>query len=150
MEKTKERRKHHRFPAQDGALVFTPLIRYLGQVIDISLGGLTFSYVAPVNELNEPCILTEDIDKLDIVFGRKNFLLSNIPIQTVADFKIETFTSHNQVVMKRRHSVRFGKLSADQLFRLKRFILTMTKEKVAQSFLQKVARQVNDPTFQAI
>lgn len=138
MEGMKERRKHPRFPVKEGALVFASCSSYLGQIVDVSMGGLTFRYVTPAAPQNPLCKL-EDVDRVDIVFGRKNFLLNDVPIKTVDDLEIGTFDSYNQQFVKRRRGVRFRDLTADQLFRLKRFILTMTHREVVQSFVESCA-----------
>ena len=145
MKGMKERRKHPRFPAEEGALVFASCSKYLGQIIDVSMGGLTFRYVTSAAEQNILCD-DEDINRLDIVVGRKNFLLYEVPIKRIADHEIETFHSYNQLFVKRRCGVRFCELTADQLFRLKRFILTMTKKEAVQSFIKSCAT-VTKPDF---
>ena len=103
-----ERRKHERF--QLGATTFVLLNRpffQMAEIIDISLGGVSFSYIADKQ-------IPKGSFPLDIVCGTDGSYLHNIPFKTVTDFKISTG--------RRRHGGQFGRLTGRQSSQLKSFI----------------------------
>ena len=112
---TSERRTHTRFKARAGAYtVFSPKSVIPGRINDISLGGLSFSYV-------EGEEWYQNAAELDILFGDDDFYLDRIPFETVSDTMIENESPYSQIVM-RRCGVKFGTLSEAQLDKLRYFI----------------------------
>ena len=103
-----ERRKHKRFRVQSGA--FTVLTAFswphsnprLGQIIDISMGGLTFSYITSEESLNVSL-------ELSIFLAGNRFHLRSISFKTISDAETNEvpFSSINM----KRSGVQFGELT---------------------------------------
>ena len=118
MTKTKftELRKKPRFKVKEGALAFfNPNPSILGSIIDISEGGLAFTY------MDNSVSLPEEPVKLDILMSDDGFYLDQLPFETVADFRIPPEYSFSTVTMKRL-CLKFGELSAEQKKQLDYFI----------------------------
>ena len=113
-----ERRKHERFQAEDGALAVLrrpwPHPTTLGQIIDISMGGLAFRYIAGEERSHEP-------SELEILSGDCSFRLDKIPFETISDFKIANEAPFKFIEM-RRSGVQFGELRPEQMSQLEYFI----------------------------
>lgn len=60
---------------------------------------------------------------LDIIFGAFDFTLVGLPVETVADFQVPDRNTGKSRQIVRRRSFAFGKLTPEQLFNLKRFLL---------------------------
>ena len=77
---TIEQRVHKRFRVQYGDfIVFRFDDSKLGQIIDISKGGLAFRYVANGKQSKGP-------DQLDIMLAEKDFRMEKLPFKTISDF----------------------------------------------------------------
>ena len=115
---TAERRKHKRFKVQAGAFaVLRPQWPYstkLGQVIDMSMGGLAFRYIDTEGETSGPC-------ELDIFTADSNFYLHEIPFKNISDFEMDNVPSLASIRM-RRCGLQFGELTQSQIFDLEYFI----------------------------
>jgi len=129
-----ERRKHQRYQAKDGVMVFTFMTRNLGLIEDIGMDGLSFRYVAAASKSTPSQASLEESDRLDIVYGEVDFVLKGIPVKNVSDIETGPFSYDNMVFMRRRRCVQFGELTDDQIFKLKSFILTHTKAGPYQSY----------------
>ena len=114
-----ERRKHKRFRAEDGAYAAVrPQYDKIGQIIDVSRGGLAFRYLASESE--------EDASsELDIFLIGDDFHLDKLPFKTVSDEEIPEKLSPGSQTM-RRCGVQFGKLTQIQAIKLEEFILKHT------------------------
>ncbi len=86
----------------------------LGQIIDISRGGLSFRYM-------DNGMIEEEEDLLTILSTDQQFYLVNIPFQTVSDFALVNVPTFSSIIMRRR-CVRFRDLDEDQIRRLGEFI----------------------------
>ena len=110
-----ERRKHKRYQAQEGAFaVVRPEFTKLGQIIDISHGGLAFRYCVTGPKANEAL-------ELDIFLTGDGFYLEKIPFETVTDRRMSKKFSH-AYLPTRRCGVRFGELTRIQIAQLEYFI----------------------------
>jgi hypothetical protein len=110
-----ERRKHKRFKVQYGAFaIFQSNVKKLGQIIDISRGGLAFRYIANGERF-------KGSDELDVLLADNSFHLEKIPFRTISDFVITSEISVN-FITTRRCGVRFGELGQDQVSRIEFFI----------------------------
>lgn len=110
-----ERRENERFRAKNGAFVaLRPHYTKLGQISDISMGGLSFHYMSREELPNE------SFDVLDILVTNDDFFLEKVPFEIVADFEL-TKVPLSRVAIK-RCSVRFGALTNDQRSLLENFI----------------------------
>ena len=111
--KTKERREYQRFRVQEGTFaVFGPDSNKIGQIIDISMGGLAFHYMSG----EEP----NGSKELNIFLAESSFYLRKIPFRTVwdQDTRQVPFSS----IDIRRCGVEFGSLSEAQSSQLESFI----------------------------
>lgn len=109
-----EQRKHKRFHAKDGAFaVLGPRSSKIGQVMDISMDGLAFSYVAGEDEPNGSY-------ELGILLAEHSFHLSKMPFETIWDKEAEQLPSISLRI--RRCGLQFGRLKHHQISQLKHFI----------------------------
>lgn len=111
-EKKSERRAFQRIPIAGGAVVFNEV--NIGEVIDISLGGLSFRTV-------DDGAWTGDDYALNLLCGNDGFSLDQLPCRTVADFVI----SRDMVPVtqiERRVCVEFGSLAPEQQEKLVHFL----------------------------
>jgi hypothetical protein len=114
-----ERRRHKRFQAEEGAYAAVrPQYDKIGQIIDVSRGGLAFRYMISGGQ--------EDASsELDIFLIGDGFHLDKVPFQTVSDEGIPERLSPGSQKM-RRCGVQFGELTQMQILKLKEFILNHT------------------------
>jgi hypothetical protein len=113
-----ERRKHMRFRVQDGTFaVFGPHSSKIGQIIDMSIGGLAFSYIAGEGRPNRSY-------ELGILLAENSFYLTRIPFETIWD-KEAGGVPFSSVAM-RYCGVQFGELTQNQASQLRYFIQNHT------------------------
>jgi hypothetical protein len=116
-----ERRQHKRFQGEDGALAVLrppwPHSTILGQIIDISMGGLAFRCIVGEGWSYGSC-------ELSIAFADHGFYLSRVPVKTVSDFEIARMPFASMA--PRRRSVQFGEMTHKQVSHLKHFIQNHT------------------------
>jgi len=117
-----DRRRHKRFHVRDTAFVVCrapwPLPTNVGQITDISVDGLAFSYIAGEKRSNNS-------SELDILLGNRSFYLDKVPFKTISDCKAPNKVPFSSIEM-RRCGVQFGKLTPDQISQLKNFIWNHT------------------------
>jgi hypothetical protein len=110
-----ERRKHRRLQVQDIAFaVLRDQGRQLGQIMDISMGGLAFNYIAGGGN-------ADSAFELDILLAYKGLYMKKIQFKTISDFQIANKSPFSPMTM-RRHGVKFRKLTPKQTSMLKNFI----------------------------
>ena len=110
-----ERRKYRRFQVQDIAFaVLRDQDRQLGQIMDISMGGLAFNYIAGGGN-------ADSAFELDILLAYKGLYMKKIQFKTVSDFQIANKSPFSPITM-RRHGVKFSELTKKQTSMLKNFI----------------------------
>ena len=109
-----ERRKPKRFEVPIGAFVaFRPRDTRLGEIIDISMGGLAFRYLATKEPSNGSC-------KLKIFLTEGDSYLNDVLFETITDFG--TYEIPFTSITMRRSGVQFGELSHNQMSRLQHFV----------------------------
>ena len=117
--KLQERRKHQRFKVKKGAFaVSSPYYNKLGQIHDISKGGLAFHYIGKT----EPVKVS---DEVEIFSNLDDFYLRKLPVETVLDIELENTVSFSSLPT-RKLSIKFGKLSYNQKLLLDHFIQSYT------------------------
>jgi hypothetical protein len=108
----KDRRSHSRHPVKS-VTIATP--NRTGEIIDISMGGLAFSYIE-----------REDWDgeSFDhgVLLGERDLRIEDIPLKVISDCAINSGIS-----VIRRCGVQFGKLTAKQMSQLEYFIWANTE-----------------------
>jgi len=86
----------------------------VGRVLDISMGGVSFSYIADSHPV-------EELPAEGILFTHNGQHIQGIPFEIVADEVCSRFFSSDYFIRERR--VRFGELSEAQIRQLESFIL---------------------------
>ena len=110
-----DKREFKRYIAKRGAFaVLRNDYRNLGEIIDISLAGLSFQYMSGKGKLNGS-------SELDILLDQKGFHSVKIPFRTVSDFELD-YEIPTELVRIRRLGVQFTNLKLSQLLQLKNFI----------------------------
>lgn len=116
IEKTTDRRKTKRYQIEEGAFAkLTPHCNRLGQIIDVSLGGLAFTYIDSGEEL------ADQQYELEIFLADLSFSLVKLKVKSIADFEAPEFMPFRSVRM-RIHCVQFKDLNCEQIFELDNFI----------------------------
>jgi hypothetical protein len=87
----------------------------IGRVLDISMGGVSFSYIADNHPQEEP-------PAEGILFTHAGQHIQKIPFEIMADAVCFRFFSSDYFVRERR--IRFGELSEVQIRQMESFILT--------------------------
>lgn len=110
-----ERRKKERFTLDNEVFIYSSSISagFVGKIIDISLTGISFSYVVGFSA-------PDDMNELDILVPKIGSVLNKLPFKTISD---EIIQGHPQsTVITRRRSGLFKDLTQDQESELERFI----------------------------
>ncbi|MBU2538714.1 MAG: hypothetical protein KKH22_09745 [Proteobacteria bacterium] len=105
---------HGRFPRFTPRLEMYVFHQGVGRVLDISMGGVSFSYIA---DNHSP----EELPKEGILFTHNGQHIQGIPFEIMTDDVHSRFFSSEYFVKERR--VRFGELSVAQVRQLESFIL---------------------------
>lgn len=114
-----ERRKHKRFKVKGGAFaVSTTDCKNLGQIKDISKGGLAFQFI----ENGEQAKGSIEIEIFSTV---GDFYLKKLPAKTVLDFEVDNTVSSHSMPM-RQWSIQFGELNYFQKLLLDFFLQKYT------------------------
>jgi CRISPR/Cas system-associated protein Cas10 (large subunit of type III CRISPR-Cas system) len=122
-EEHRERRKYQRFRAKDGALIELRSHRgKLGEIIDISKGGLSFRYI-DIGDRPKGSF------EVDIFLKETSFRLEKVPAKTVSDLKTTQYFPYSST-KTRRQGVQFGELTRDQISKLEHFIKNCTTGEV--------------------
>jgi hypothetical protein len=102
-----EKRRHKRFRSKDFAYAaFRSQSMKIGQIVDISKGGLAFHYIADGDQIN-------GARELEIYLATNGFHMKDIPFNTVSDFVLPSEFPLSTIIMRRR-GVQFGELSKFQ------------------------------------
>lgn len=110
-----ERRKHKRFRVQNGSFAaLCPQFSILGQIIDISTGGLSFRYVASEGRSKES-------SQLRILLTDGSFCFDKIPFEAVWDTPMPREFSFGAITL-RQCGVQFGELTHGQKLDLQYFM----------------------------
>lgn len=108
---TTERRQFTRFTVKDAVIAFNAQV---GELIDISFGGLAFVYTATRSWPRQP-------SETALLCGEDDFCLQ-VPLKTIADSPLKQKNTNASPLKMRRRSMQFGELSASQLLQLVAFI----------------------------
>ena len=119
-----EQRAHARYHVKEGAYTVIKIQQdtklTIGQIVDISKGGLAFKYIAN----GEP---VKGNHKLDIYFIGQGIQLKNISFKVVSDLELENSYPFSSILM-RRGSLQFQNLEIEQKNELAKFIKKYTAE----------------------
>jgi hypothetical protein len=111
-----ERRKFRRFRVKHPAfVVFNTQPTKLGEILDVSMNGLSFRYMVDSEEL------VNQSRELDILYGDDDFYLDKLHFRTVADRMTNNGLPFSTMIMRRR-GVQFCELVEAQQSQLEYFI----------------------------
>lgn len=109
-----ERRKHKRFHVEDGTFaVLGSRYGKIGRVIDMSMGGLAFTYIAGEEQ-------DDKSRQLSILLAEDSFHLTKIPFKTVWDTEAKEVPFSTLAL--RRRGVEFGDLTEHQISQMQYFV----------------------------
>ena len=124
--RTIERRKNKRYKAVEGAYAaISPNSHKLGQIIDLSVGGLAFKYIDTSNEETEEKQTSEET----IFLSSMGYYVGDLPFKTIADYEITNAPSFSSMKVRKRH-VQFTDLNFKQLFDLDYYLKNNVSEPV--------------------
>ena len=124
--RTVERRKNKRYKAVEGAYAaISPHSHKLGQIIDISMGGLSFKYIDTSNEEIEE----ESVQEETVFLSSMGYYVGDLPFKTVSDYEVTNTPSFSSMKVRKRH-VQFSDLSFKQLFDLDYYLRNNVSEKM--------------------
>jgi hypothetical protein len=124
--RTVERRKNKRYKAVDGAYAaISPNSHKLGQIIDLSMGGLSFKYIDTSSDADELERTPEDA----VFLSSMGYYVGDLPFRTVSDYEITNAPSFSSMKVRKRH-VKFTNLSFKQLFDLDYYLRNNVSEQV--------------------
>jgi hypothetical protein len=120
-----EQRRYKRYEVPTGSFVaLGPQNSILGQIMDISMGGLAFRYMDSKKPIDE--------SYLDIFLTERDFCLGKVPVKAVSNYEIDNTVTCKLVegvyryTAMRRSSVQFGELTHHQMSQLEHFIQNHT------------------------
>jgi hypothetical protein len=99
----------------------------MGEIIEISRSGLSFSYIENDKKLS-------DFNEMDILFVDEDFYLRCLPFTTVNDSAVHTDSPFNALAMKKL-TVCFGSLSKEQKKQLEHVLKNFTTGEVPYQIL---------------
>jgi hypothetical protein len=124
--RTVERRKNKRYKAVEGAYAaVSPNSHKLGQIIDISMGGLAFKYIDTGNGETE----NESQREESIFLSSMGYYVGDLPFKTIADYELTNAPSFSSMKVRKRH-VQFTDLSFKQLFDLDYYLRNNVSDQI--------------------
>ena len=124
--RTVERRKNKRYKAVEGAYAaISPNSHKLGQIIDISMGGLSFKYIDTSTETDQIEFPREET----IFLSSMGYYVGDLPFKTVADYELTNAPSFSSMKVRKRH-LQFRDLTFKQLFDLDYYLRNNVAEQV--------------------
>jgi len=124
--RTVERRKSKRYKAVEGAYAaISPNSHKLGQIIDVSMGGLAFKYIDTTSDDVE----NESVSEETIFLSSMGYYVGDLPFKTIADYEVTNAPSFSSMKVRKRH-VQFTDLSFKQLFDLDYYLRNNVSEQV--------------------
>lgn len=114
--RVKERRKHQRFETKDVAFAILKTNREeeLGQIVNISMGGLAFHYFIGNREF-------QPAERLDVLLADRGIHVENIKFRVVEDYELVNELPFSSIT-KREQRVLFNDLSDAQIQGIDSFI----------------------------
>ncbi len=120
---TAERRIHPRYTVRDGSYAaLSPDSTIMGQIVNISRGGLCFRYIVHREQAFESLAT-------HIFVGDNGFYLEKMPYTIVEDEQVDYASSFSSIAMRQRR-VQFSDLTPNQIAQLDYFLFNRTTGKV--------------------
>lgn len=128
--RTVDRRKNKRYKANEGAYAaISPNSSKLGQIIDISMGGLAFKYIdTATDETSSESTAAEET----IFLSSMGYYVGDLPFETISDYEVINAPSFSSMRIRKRH-IRFTDLSFKQLFDLDYYLKNNISEPIEQT-----------------
>jgi hypothetical protein len=127
-----EKRKNKRYKAVEGSYAaISPNSCKLGQIIDISMGGIRFKYI-DISDVNKN---TRTQQEKSIFLSSIDYYVGDLTFRTVSDYGITYVSTFNSINLRKRH-VQFKDLTFKQLFDLDYYIRNNVSEEV-ENLLQQ-------------
>ncbi|MBA3009709.1 MAG: PilZ domain-containing protein [Proteobacteria bacterium] len=124
--RTVERRRNKRYKAVDGAYAaISPNSHKLGQILDISMGGLSFKYIDTSSDEKE----SEKSPENAVFLSSMGYYVGDLPFKTISDYEITNAPSFSSMKVRKRH-VQFTDLSFKQLFDLDYYLRNNVSEQI--------------------
>ncbi len=122
--RTVERRKHKRFKAVEGAYAaISPNSHKLGQIIDISMGGLSFKYIDTRSETR----VEQEQEEKAVFLSSMGYYVGDLPFRIISDYEVTNVPSFSSMKVRKRH-IQFTDLSFKQLFDLDYYLRNNVSE----------------------
>ena len=138
--KSDVRRNNTRFRVPEGTFAKVKgSANKVGQMIDISKGGLAFRYIDIGERPNRSF-------ELDMIVKNNGFHLGNVPLITTSDLEADKEFAFSSIPM-RRSGGQFGELMDSQISQLEYFIQNHTIGEVKDRRSGIDRRQNNDPQY---
>ena len=117
MHPKKDRRRQKRYKIKDPAhvLIECGSIGELGDLLDISIGGLAYKRYENSGLINEEAVL-------ELFLSDDSFSIKNIPYNMISDIIIDNDLPFNFIDIVKRRGVKFGLLTGKQISALECFI----------------------------
>ncbi|MBF0234469.1 MAG: PilZ domain-containing protein [Desulfamplus sp.] len=120
VKKTDERRRHERYKACDGSFAAVSANSFkLGQIINISRGGLAFQYI-------DTHIDSLEKEENRIFLSSKEYYVRGIPFKPVSDLAIPNENPYSNLTM-RQCAIQFESMTMEQMIKLDNYILNNTE-----------------------
>ena len=114
-----ERRKHQRYRTNDGAFAaVSPNSYKLGQIVNISRGGLAFQYIETKTKPTHS-------EERYIFLSSKGYYVREIPFKQISDKPIPNANPYSTLNM-RQCAIQFGEMNMEQMIYLDNYILNNT------------------------
>lgn len=124
--RTVERRKNKRYKAVEGAYAaISPNSHKLGQIIDISMGGLSFKYIDTSDDGRDK----DTADEETIFLSSMGYYVGDLSFKTVSDYEVTNAPSFSSMKVRKRH-LQFTDLTFKQLFDLDYYLRNNVSEQV--------------------
>jgi len=129
--RTVERRRSKRYKAVEGAYAaISPNSHKLGQITDISMGGLAFKYIDTNNgDTNKEDNKNQGPSEESIFLSSMGFYVGDLPFKTISDDEVTDTPSFSAMKVRQRH-VQFTDLSFKQLFDLDYYLRNNVSDQV--------------------
>ncbi len=119
--KITERRKYKRYKAKDGsfAAINPNNCNIIGQISDISMGGLAFKYIDDSDYDNdyEKKQNYHDKSKHSMLLSSLNYYVDDINYQTIEDIEVDENITFSAIKLRKRR-IKFNGLTSRQTFDL--------------------------------
>ena len=124
-QKKTERRKHKRYKAKEGAFaaINPNNCHRIGQIADISMGGLAFNYVEEnyYDTGEKQKYLNEKESENLLLLSSFGYYVKDIPFKTVEDIEVDENISFSSIKL-RKQRIKFNGLTSKQTFDLNSYL----------------------------